>query len=112
VNSGTADTRWISNQVHGVRRVQNQLIVAAVLQVNSSWKKKKIMHKTLDYHSKSHRIFATFSCLLGFQVHMVLMMKPVLCGFANCKQKKLSFVALLQIERNTVQELLLLRVAT
>jgi hypothetical protein len=92
VNSGTADTGWISNQVHGVRRVQNQLIVAAVLQVNSSWKKKKkIMHKILDYHSKSHRIFATFSCLLGFQVHMVLMMKPVHCGFANLQAEKIVF---------------------
>jgi hypothetical protein len=92
VNSGTADTGWISNQVHGVRRVQNQLIVAAVLQVNSSWKKKKkIMHKILDYHSKSHRIFATFFCLLGFRVHMVLMMKPVHCGFANLQAEKIVF---------------------
>ncbi len=93
MNSGTADTGWISNRVHGVRRVQNQLIVAAVLQVNSSCKKKKkkIMHKILDYHSKSHRIFATFSCLLGFQVHMVLMMKPVHCGFANLQAEKIVF---------------------
>ncbi len=49
------------------------------------------MHKILDYHSKSHRIFATFSCLLGFQVHMVLMMKPVHCGFANLQAEKIVF---------------------